>query len=272
MCLEIVCETKDGLVLLLLGSPLVALGISAMIAFVWKKRKKSEAGTSDTQQDLKDSTCDTTTSSIDFQDLNESLQQDLRRSICNKIESLKSDINVRGLELKRRINLSNLERLDALKVVESKYKTEVDEVDDKYRKLSDSILIEYEADVRSMKDTLKNLKVVLVEGAGEEGLEQGRQELECPVCLEEMKPPRRIWQCADGHPVCEYCRKKPQVTCCPACRKYLVGRSTIAEKLARAVFGEEKKKITLTGYTAVKQSAEQVNKNIVHAKQSTVHG
>jgi len=51
MCLEIVCETKDGLVLLLLGSPLVALGISAMIAFVWKKRKKSEAGTSDTQQE-----------------------------------------------------------------------------------------------------------------------------------------------------------------------------------------------------------------------------
>ena len=21
----------------------------------------------------------------------------------------------------------------------------------------------------------------------------------------------RIWQCSDGHPVCEFCRKKPQV-------------------------------------------------------------
>ena len=65
----------------------------------------------------------------------------------------------------------------------------------------------------------------------------------------------RIWQCSDGHPVCEHCRKKPEVTCCPTCRKYIVGRSTIAEKMARSLFGgemEEVPKITLTGFREVK--------------------
>merc|ERR1711872_588090 len=55
----------------------------------------------------------------------------------------------------------------------------------------------------------------------------------------EMKPPRRIWQCSDGHPLCENCRKKPEMNTCPTCRKYLVGRSTIAEKLARALYAPE---------------------------------
>ena len=46
------------------------------------------------------------------------------------------------------------------------------------------------------------------------------------------------------------------MTCCPVCRKYIVGRSNIAEKMARVVFGtggggEREDKITLTGYREV---------------------
>ena len=29
----------------------------------------------------------------------------------------------------------------------------------------------------------------------------------------------RIWQCMDGHPVCDTCRRRPQVTACPVCRQ-----------------------------------------------------
>ena len=74
----------------------------------------------------------------------------------------------------------------------------------------------------------------------------------------------RIWQCSDGHAICDFCRKKPAVTCCPVCRKYIVGRSNIAEKMARCVFGAGNReegagskeegtgnKITLTGYREV---------------------
>lgn len=28
-------------------------------------------------------------------------------------------------------------------------------------------------------------------------------EFECPVCFEEMRPPTRIFQCVQGHVVCE---------------------------------------------------------------------
>ena len=51
-----------------------------------------------------------------------------------------------------------------------------------------------------------------------------KSEFECPICfevrvttvilqyynvpLQEMRPPMRIWQCVDGHPVCEGCRDK----------------------------------------------------------------
>ena len=47
------------------------------------------------------------------------------------------------------------------------------------------------------------------------------------------------------------------MTCCPVCRKYIVGRSNIAEKMARCVFGAGNReegagnKITLTGYREV---------------------
>ena len=62
--------------------------------------------------------------------------------------------------------------------------------------------------------------------------------LECPVCLEEMKPPRKIFQCSNGHAICEYCRHHREVTCCPTCRikftKKNVIRNILAESLAEA--------------------------------------
>lgn len=66
-----------------------------------------------------------------------------------------------------------------------------------------------------------------------------RREMECPVCLNEMKPPVRIWQCSEGHPVCDSCQKRPQVQQCPTCRRPVTGRNILAEKIAMAVFGEE---------------------------------
>ena len=62
-------------------------------------------------------------------------------------------------------------------------------------------------------------------------------ELECPVCLEDMKPPVRIWQCLSGHAVCDLCRKSPLVRDCPTCRQKIVGRNILAEKLAKSLYG-----------------------------------
>ena len=42
--------------------------------------------------------------------------------------------------------------------------------------------------------------------------------LECPVCLEEMRPPVKIFQCSNGHALCEHCKDNPHVKSCPTCR------------------------------------------------------
>ena len=40
-----------------------------------------------------------------------------------------------------------------------------------------------------------------------------RDLLECPVCMEEMKPPKKIFQCSNGHVICELCKNNPEVKC-----------------------------------------------------------
>ena len=66
-------------------------------------------------------------------------------------------------------------------------------------------------------------------------LEDGRSIvnlLECPVCLDTMKPP--IYQCQNGHSVCSNC--KPGLSNCPTCRGSLINtRNLLAEQLANKV-------------------------------------
>jgi len=52
----------------------------------------------------------------------------------------------------------------------------------------------------------------------------------CPVCYESLKPPKRIFQCTNGHLVCEVCKRQPQLTGCPTCRQPIMGRATAMEQ------------------------------------------
>ena len=44
------------------------------------------------------------------------------------------------------------------------------------------------------------------------------KEFECSVCLEEMRPPTKIFQCRNGHVMCEACKNHTEVSTCPTCR------------------------------------------------------
>eukprot|EP00092_Neocalanus_flemingeri_P025801 GFUD01027967.1.p1 GENE.GFUD01027967.1~~GFUD01027967.1.p1 ORF type:complete len:592 (+),score=185.21 GFUD01027967.1:32-1807(+) len=65
-------------------------------------------------------------------------------------------------------------------------------------------------------------------------------EMECPVCLEKMAPPKRIFQCRQGHAICGNCFERPQVKKCPTCRGAFIGRATVLEKVAATLFSQSR--------------------------------
>lgn len=68
--------------------------------------------------------------------------------------------------------------------------------------------------------------------------------LECPVCLELAWPPKRIFQCREGHIICETCKSNPHLKVCPMCRipfaSNFTSRNRQLEELARTLKEEEK--------------------------------
>ena len=79
--------------------------------------------------------------------------------------------------------------------------------------------------VTSLKQDLKKIE------------DQSPREFECPVCLEVMKPPMKIWQCEANHLICEECKFKLQNALCPTCRiKTILGRAVSVEAIARSLF------------------------------------
>eukprot|EP00092_Neocalanus_flemingeri_P033109 GFUD01036004.1.p1 GENE.GFUD01036004.1~~GFUD01036004.1.p1 ORF type:complete len:235 (-),score=49.87 GFUD01036004.1:195-899(-) len=58
---------------------------------------------------------------------------------------------------------------------------------------------------------------------------------ECPVCFEDMAPPKRIFHCSNGHHLCENCY--PNLEQCTQCRQPYVGRATDMEKFIRTCYG-----------------------------------
>jgi len=61
-------------------------------------------------------------------------------------------------------------------------------------------------------------------------------ELTCPFCQEDMAPPGEIWQCREGHSLCQKCRARPDMQTCPGCMGKFMGRNKALEQVAALVF------------------------------------
>ena len=57
------------------------------------------------------------------------------------------------------------------------------------------------------------------------------KDFECSVCLDEMRPPVKIFQCKNGHVMCESCKNHPEVTTCPTCRIPLPGPNSLMRNI-----------------------------------------
>jgi len=194
----------------------------------------------------------------EFEDINVHLQNDLNKKLLMKIKEVKQEILFKEKQKDKNMKHLLKQQEDEIAIKQSQFMIEKLEIESRYKEKLELLEKEVTADINYLKDSLKNLNIILANSTDNaDTLTNSRSELECPVCLEEMRPPKKIWQCSDGHAICDFCRKKPTVTCCPVCRKYIVGRSNIAEKLARCVFGGksveelQNSKITLTGYREV---------------------
>ena len=73
-----------------------------------------------------------------------------------------------------------------------------------------------------------------------------RKDMECPVCLQEMKPPVYIYECNSGHLVCDACCGQLvtgaffETGRCLTCREQNIkGRNLAMERLARTLYGHQ---------------------------------
>ena len=57
----------------------------------------------------------------------------------------------------------------------------------------------------------------------------------CSICLEVPRPPLRVYQCPEGHSLCEVCRARPELTACPECRVSLAGVAIRNRTLERLI-------------------------------------
>merc|ERR550519_1572704 len=90
---------------------------------------------------------------------------------------------------------------------------------------------------------LCSLSVVLVGGSmtskDREKLEAVKGVLDCPICLEAMEPPTRIWMCRLSHVICEPCKDRLDGRNCPTCRAEPVTlRAFVFEEVARTAFND----------------------------------
>jgi len=60
---------------------------------------------------------------------------------------------------------------------------------------------------------------------------------ECPVCFEELKTPIKIFNCTNGHLICEKCKESVRV--CTLCRAAYGGRATEMEKFIHSLLEEK---------------------------------
>ena len=71
-----------------------------------------------------------------------------------------------------------------------------------------------------------------------------KEEFECPVCLEQMRPPKQIYSCSSTHLFCQRCcqllSKSERLWCCPKCRENFALtppiRNGLAERWAKKFF------------------------------------
>ena len=166
----------------------------------------------------------------------------LRQQYTEELEKVIENIKkVKESDNREKEKLSDLnerhekEVKDIEKTLKKKKKKRKDDQVEKQKLVE--IIDKYKVEVKAIENTLKTsekeMKYLVefrdelekdmgligdrIESAKDTGVEAAQSQLECPVCLEMMKPPIKIWMCPQTHLVCEECREGMVNKVCPTC-------------------------------------------------------
>uniref|UniRef100_A0A182T7U3 RING-type domain-containing protein n=1 Tax=Anopheles maculatus TaxID=74869 RepID=A0A182T7U3_9DIPT len=93
--------------------------------------------------------------------------------------------------------------------------------------------------------------------------------LECPICLEIIRPPS--WQCHHGHLICSGCRSR--TTKCPICREVLGrGRCIVADKLFHYLVQTLGREADQQQHTALDPKSQDTAHQQHHHRQPNISG
>jgi len=189
------------------------------------------------------------------------LNGNVRMSI-EKIEKLNKEIENGEKKLEDRLDIKKKKKdlkrkqtLEKLNLVK-RHKVEDAVLDEKHKEeetMLDATFAKIEEVERRRISILKERRDELVENVQKktsepgkdavsndhEKLEFAKKSLECPICMDFMRPPTRIWMCQFTHMICEGCRDQLNGGNCPTCTtEAITQRAFMAENLARTIFND----------------------------------
>lgn len=171
-----------------------------------------------------------------------------------KIAAKERNVQEKELEKERLKEKQTYERKNVveklrqeMKELELRMRRDIDETDTKHREEIDQLdqCQQIELDrksISSMRGTVEKLikdfnNLDFEAGTKKADVKAAREDMECPVCLETMRPPTRIWMCPSTHLICESCRHSLDANICPTCRsEQITIRAYFAENMARNLF------------------------------------
>ena len=137
------------------------------------------------------------------------------------------------------------EKYHEIEVCEVDSKREVEKIHKRIGILEEEIVLISSEQVkkeRKHREIILRLKEDLVKAEKQKVISQNEEDEDqfaCPVCLEVLRPPLRIFQCPEGHILCENCKENPAIVHCPQCRVPLesnCSRNRALEEVARNFF------------------------------------
>merc|ERR1719186_1889290 len=170
------------------------------------------------------------------------VRDNLRKHLIDKIDQVNEEREI----LKQTMNKKSEKMKNEMEYLNRCFNEEKRKLELRYTEEKIDLMKRYNDDEnqQALKDLTKtsnqlgdDLKKLDMDPNDLKKLDKARATLECPICMEIMEPPTRIWMCPGSHSLCEACKESLEGNKCPTCRTKKVNMRALGmEEVARALF------------------------------------